>query len=71
VQIGTSRDQRTAMERNHHRFSRSPKVSARSGEIDPNWPLIQLLTRIKLARPCRTIDETGDRQMARLGELPM
>ena len=44
---------------NHHGFPRSPKFSVRSGEIDPSWPIIRLLTRLKLAHPRRTIDETG------------
>jgi membrane peptidoglycan carboxypeptidase len=30
-----------------------------SGEIDLSWPVIQLLTRMKLARPYRTIEERG------------
>ena len=42
---------------NHHGFPRSPKFSLRAGEIDPSWPIIQLLTRMKLAHPCRTIEE--------------
>lgn len=42
---------------NHHGFQRSPKFSFCRGEIDPAWPLIQLLTALKLARPYRTIDE--------------
>ncbi len=42
---------------NHHGFPRSPKFSLRTGEIDPSWPIIQLLTRMKLARPSPTIEE--------------
>ncbi len=42
---------------NHHGFPRSPKFSARAGEFDPSWPIIRLLTRLKLARPYRTIEE--------------
>jgi hypothetical protein len=38
-------------------FLRSPKFSVRTDEIDPSWPIIQLLTRMKLAHPCRTIEE--------------
>lgn len=45
---------------NHHGFPRSPKFSARSGELDPSWPIIQLLTRMKLARRHRTIEEAVD-----------
>jgi stearoyl-CoA desaturase (delta-9 desaturase) len=44
---------------NHHGFPRSPKFSLRTGEIDPSWPIIQLLTRMKLAHPCRTIEKTA------------
>ena len=44
---------------NHHGFPRSPKFSARAGEFDPSWPIIRLLTRLKLARPYRTIEETS------------
>ena len=44
---------------NHHGFPRSPKFSVRPGEIDPSWPIIRLLTRLKLARPLRTIEEAG------------
>lgn len=42
---------------NHHGFPRSPKFSVRRGELDPSWPIIRLLTRVKLARPYRTIEE--------------
>jgi hypothetical protein len=40
-----------------------------SGEIDPSWPIIQLLARMKLARLYRTIEETGHSATARQGEL--
>ena len=43
-------------------------VSVQSGEIDPSWPIIQLLTRMKLAHPGRTIEQTGARGMSRRGE---
>ena len=42
---------------NHHGYPRSPKFSFRRGEIDPAWPVIKLLTVLKLARPYKTIDE--------------
>jgi stearoyl-CoA desaturase (delta-9 desaturase) len=42
---------------NHHGFPRSPKFSLRASEFDPAWPVIKLLTLLKLARPYRTIDE--------------
>ena len=43
---------------NHHGCPRSPKFSLRSSEFDPAWPLIQLLTRLKLARPYKTIEHS-------------
>ena len=42
---------------NHHGFPRSPKFSLRPSEIDPAWPVIKMLTLLKLARPYKTIDE--------------
>lgn len=42
---------------NHHGYPRSPKFSFRRGEIDPAWPLIRLLTALKLARPYKTIEQ--------------
>lgn len=42
---------------NHHGFPRSPKFSFRCGEVDPAWPIIKLLTVLKLAKPYKTIDE--------------
>jgi stearoyl-CoA desaturase (delta-9 desaturase) len=42
---------------NHHGFPRSPKFSFRRGEIDPAWPVIKLLARMKLARPYKTIEQ--------------
>jgi stearoyl-CoA desaturase (delta-9 desaturase) len=54
---------------NHHGFPRSPKFSARSGEIDPSWPIIRLLTRLKLARPYRTIEETAHGRLSPRSEL--
>ena len=42
---------------NHHGHPRSPKFSFRPREIDPSWPLIKLLTALKLARPYKTIEE--------------
>ena len=44
---------------NHHAVPHSPKFSLRAGEIDPSWPIIRLLTRLKLARPYRTSEETS------------
>jgi stearoyl-CoA desaturase (delta-9 desaturase) len=42
---------------NHHGYPRSPKFSFRRGEIDPAWPLIRLMTALKLARPYKTIEQ--------------
>jgi stearoyl-CoA desaturase (Delta-9 desaturase) len=44
---------------NHHGFPRSPKFSFRAGEIDPAWPIIKLLTVLRLARPNKTIEEVA------------
>jgi stearoyl-CoA desaturase (delta-9 desaturase) len=44
---------------NHHEFPRSPKFSFRTGEIDPAWPIIQLLIQCGLATSYKTIDETA------------
>jgi stearoyl-CoA desaturase (delta-9 desaturase) len=44
---------------NHHEFPRSPKFSFRATEIDPAWPLIQLLIQCGLATSYKTIDETA------------
>jgi stearoyl-CoA desaturase (delta-9 desaturase) len=41
---------------NHHGFPRSPKFSFRPSEFDPAWPVIRLLTLLKLAKPYKTID---------------
>jgi len=42
---------------NHHGFPRSPKFSFRRSEFDPAWPIIKLLTVLKLAKPYKTIAE--------------
>ena len=42
---------------NHHGFPRSPKFSYRRSEFDPAWPIIRVLTMLKLARPYKTIEE--------------
>jgi stearoyl-CoA desaturase (delta-9 desaturase) len=44
---------------NHHGFPRSPKFSLRASEIDPAWPVIKLLTALRLAKPYKTIDESA------------
>lgn len=42
---------------NHHGFPRSPKFSFRRGEFDPAWPVIRLLSLLKLAQPYKTIEQ--------------
>ncbi len=44
---------------NHHGAPRSPKFSLRSSEFDPAWPVIKLLTWLKLAEPRKTIEQPG------------
>ena len=43
---------------NHHGFPRSPKFSLRASELDPAWPVIKLMTRLKLAEPYKTIAQS-------------
>jgi len=42
---------------NHHHYPRSPKFSFRASEIDPAWPIIKLLTSLRLAKSYKTIEE--------------
>ena len=44
---------------NHHGFPRSPKFSFRTSEFDPAWPIIKLLTILKLAKPYKTIEDVA------------
>ena len=44
---------------NHHGAPRSPKFSLRSSEFDPAWPVIKLLTWLKLAEPYKTNEQSG------------
>lgn len=44
---------------NHHGYPRSPKFSFRASEVDPAWPVIRLLTTLRLAQPYKTIDQSG------------
>ena len=46
---------------NHHGFPRSPKFSFRPSEFDPAWPVIKLLTLLKLAQPYKTIEQSRSR----------
>ena len=45
---------------NHHSYPRSPKFSFSKNkiEIDPAWPVIWLLTKLRLARPYKTIEQS-------------
>ena len=43
---------------NHHGFPRSPKFSVKRSEFDPAWSVIWLLTKLGLAQPYRTIEES-------------
>ena len=43
---------------NHHGFPRSPKFSFTQSEFDPAWPIIWLLTKLKLAQPYKTIEQS-------------
>jgi len=36
---------------NHHQYPASSKFSMRKWEIDPAWPVIQALTKLRLAQP--------------------
>ena len=44
---------------NHHEFPRSPKFSLRASEFDPAWPIIRLMTWLKIAEPYKTIEHSG------------
>jgi len=44
---------------NHHGFPRSPKFSLRRTEFDPAWPVIKLLTALRLAQPYKTIEQSA------------
>jgi stearoyl-CoA desaturase (Delta-9 desaturase) len=48
---------------NHHAAPTSAKFSLHNGELDPTWPLIRLLTRLKLATV--RLDETRLKEPAR------
>lgn len=42
---------------NHHAFPTSARFSLRGWEFDPSWPVIRLLTWLRLARPLRLAPE--------------
>ncbi len=46
---------------NHHAFPTSARFSLRGWEFDPSWPLIRLLTWLRLARPLRLAPEAQQR----------
>ena len=43
---------------NHHGYPRSPKFSAKASELDPAWPVIWMLTKLGLAKPYKTIEQS-------------
>ena len=43
---------------NHHGYPRSPKFSFRASELDPAWPVIWTLTKLGLAKPYKTIEQS-------------
>ena len=45
---------------NHHGYPRSPKFSFTWSEFDPAWPVIRLLTKLRLAEPYKTIDQAQE-----------
>jgi stearoyl-CoA desaturase (Delta-9 desaturase) len=55
---------------NHHGFPRSPKFSFRRWEFDPAWPLIRLMTKLRLARPYRTIEQAIEKTQEALEPDP-
>jgi len=38
------------LQNNHHRFPQRPNFAVAPGELDPTWPLIQLLERVGVLR---------------------
>jgi len=44
---------------NHHAYQSSPKFSWKPGEIDPAWPVIKLLTTLRLAHVRKTIEQSA------------
>ena len=45
---------------NHHAYQRSPKFSFTASELDPAWPIISLLIKLKLAKARKTIRQTEE-----------
>ena len=44
---------------NHHAYPRSPKFSVGRREMDPAWPIVKLLTLLKLARAQHVIERAS------------
>ncbi len=42
---------------NHHAFPTSARFSVRKDEFDPSWPVLRMLSRLRLARPLRVAPE--------------
>ena len=53
---------------NHHARPASPKLSAFEGEIDPAWPVIRLLQKVRLAEVLTKANEGWENHRRRLPE---
>ncbi len=51
---------------NHHARPASAKLSAFRGEIDPAWPVIRLLEKLRLARALSKVDEGWENHRRRI-----
>ena len=51
-------DEEGLLHNNHQGFPRSQKLSVTSSEYDPAWWFMCLLTKLKLAWPFKTIEES-------------
>ncbi len=51
---------------NHHARPAAPKFSAFKGEIDPAWPVIRLMEKLKLAEVLSKVDEGWENHRRRI-----
>ncbi len=51
---------------NHHARPASPKLSAFRGELDPGWPVIRLLERLRLLKVLSKVDEGWENHRRRI-----
>lgn len=51
---------------NHHARPASPKLSAFRGELDPAWPVIRLLEKLRLAEVLTKVDEGWENHRRRI-----